>query len=228
MKIEENTLYFLYRRDKPERIKALYEKGEIFINTIDLIRECDNNEERSDLHDGISKREFFGDGKIKMCDYGLDINEHGITLDANNFVMITDFVEKGNIYCLSGIYTKHLIGERNNLEFDTKSFGEALILIHNPRKFIERVLKALKNNGFENVQYKPVVYYSNDYSGPVGFFRKHEKFCSHNEFRFFIPNKLNEPIKISIGSLKDIASIENNGFLRLTYTDNKEQLIKIG
>lgn len=53
---------------------------------------------------------------------------------------------------------------------------------------------------------------------------KNEKFKSQKEFRIFIPNDKNEPLKISIGSIKDIASIET-GVLKLTYTDKKEQLI---
>lgn len=228
MEIKENTLYFLYRRGEPNHIKALYEKGEICINPIDFIRICDNNAERSDLDDGIYQRSYFGDAKITTCEYGLDFDESGTTLDARECVMTTDSAEKGNIYCLSGIYTKHLIGDRNNLDFNTNTFGESLILIINPRIFIKRILKALKKNGFNNIAYKPVVYYSNEYSGDVGIFRKHEKFCHQNEFRFFIPNKLDKPIRIFIGSLKDIARIENNSLIRLTYTDKKVQLIKIG
>ncbi len=228
IEIEENTLFFLYRRGKPEHIRALYERGELYINTIDFIRECDQNEDRSDIHDGISVRNFLGEVEVKMCEAGKDINKYGTSLNGSNCVMITDSDEKGNIYCLSGIYSEHLMGERNNIDFNTKAFGESLILIHNPRQFIDRVLETLKVKGFENVQYKPVTYYSNDYSGRIGFFRKHEKFKYQNEFRFFIPNQRNERIEISIGSLKDIAVIENNGMLKLTYTDNKQQIIKIG
>lgn len=229
IKIEENTLYFLYRRGKPEHIRALYEKkGELYINTIDFIRECDQNEDRSDVDDGISIREFFGEVKVEMCEVGQDIDKYRISLNGINCRMSVDSGEKGNIYCLSGIYNEHLDGQRNDIEFNTKAFGESLILIYNTRKFIDRVLEALKVNGYENVQYNRVTYYSNDYSGRIGFFKKHERFKHQNEFRFFIPNKRNEPIKISIGSLEDIVAIEKNSILRLTYTDNKEQVIKIG
>ena len=69
-------------------------------------------------------------------------------------------------------------------------------------------------------------YYSNDFSGEVGFFRKHEKFKPQSEYRIYISNSINEPIKIKIGSLEDIASL-NTGFLKLTYTDKKEQLITL-
>ncbi|SFC84106.1 hypothetical protein [Spirosoma endophyticum] len=227
IEIKENTLFFLYRRDSPEHIKALYEKGEVYINTIDFIRECDQNEDRSDTQDGISTRSFLGAVKVKLCDIGQDINKDGISLDGINGVMVTDSDEKGNIYCLNGIYSEHLMDERNDLEFNTKTFGKSLILIHSPQKFIDRILETLKNKGYENVKYNRVSYHSNDYSGQIGFFKKHEKFKHQNEFRFFIPNKQNEPIKIYIGPLNDIATIENNDLLKITYTDNKEQTIKL-
>jgi hypothetical protein len=51
--IKENTLYFLYRRGEPKHIQALYENGDLYINTIDSIRKCDQNEDRSDAYDGI-------------------------------------------------------------------------------------------------------------------------------------------------------------------------------
>ena len=225
--IKENTLYFLYRRGKHEHIQALYENGDLYINTIDSIRKCDQNEDRSDAYDGISSRNFLGDIKVKICEVGQDINKYGIPSNGNNCVIFNDNIDKGNIYCLSGIFTEHLSGERNDLEFNTRAFGESLILILNPREFINRVLDALKINGFENVQYMRVSYYSNEYSGNIGFFKKHEKFQHQNEFRIFIPNNQNELIKISIGSLKDIAAIEKNEMLKLVYTDQKEQTILI-
>jgi len=217
----------LYKRGNPKHIKALYEQGELYLSTIDFIRKCDDNADRTDPYDGISKRLFLGDVKVKMCDVGKDIDKYGITLDANNCLMIEDSDKKGNIYCLSGIFNEHLMGERNDLQFNTKSFGEAIILIYNPKEFINRVLNGLKNNGFDNIIYKRVSYYPNEFSGPIGLFRKHEKFNAQNELRIFVSNDKNEPIKIKIGSLSDIAYIENNSLLKLSYTDGKEQIIKL-
>lgn len=226
--IEDNSIYLLFRRGNPEHIKALYEKGEIYLNTIDFIRKCDENFDRTDPNDGISKRLFLGNVKVKMCDVGKDINKQGVTLDANNCVMIQDSEQKGNIYCLSGIFSEHLMGERNDLQFDTKSFGESIILIYKPKDFINRVLLSLKENGYENVIFRRVSYYPNEFSGPIGLFRKHEKFNGQNELRIFVPNDKNIPIKINIGPLSDIAYIENNTLLKVTYTDGKEQFMRLG
>jgi len=222
--IEDNKLFFLFRRGKQEHIKALFEDGEIYINTVDYIRYCDNNPERSDEDDGILHRDYYGDGKITLCDVGKDFDKDGMTMDAFNFVLKTDHKEKGNIYCLTGIYSEHLTGDRNDITFDTKSLGESTIFIQNPKKFLERLFSALEENGYKGSKRNKVVYYKNDYSGNVGFFLKHERFKPQSEYRIHVPNIKDEPIKLKIGSLKDIA-VFNPGSIKLIYTDGKEQLI---
>lgn len=225
--IEDNTLYFLFKRGNPIHIKSLYEKGELYFSTIDFIRKCDQNEDRTDPNDGIAKRTFLGNVVVKMCDVGKDINREGVTFNANNCVINEDSEKKGNIYCLSGIFSEHLLDERNELKFDTKSFGESIILIYKPKEFINRVIQGLKEHGYENVTFRRVSYYPNEYSGKIGLFRKHEKFSHQNELRFFFQNDKNNPVKICIGSLADIAYIENNTLLKMTYTDGKEKIVKL-
>jgi len=220
-----NTLHILFRRGKSEHIQDLLQKGEIYINTVDFIRDCDDNEERSDPHDCILERNFLGKVKVKICDVGLDINNNGITLDAEDCVMIKDSTIKGNIYCLSGIYTKELDDEREIIEFKTQSFGESVIVITSPREFIKRVETALKEKGYEDIKYWPVEYFPNDYSGNVGIFKKHEKFKHQNEFRFFISNTDNQPIRLEIGSIEDIAIVRNGCALKLELTDKRTKVI---
>jgi hypothetical protein len=224
--IEDNRLYFLFRRGKHEHIKALFEEGEVYINSIDFIRTCDNNEERADKEDGIFFRNYIGEAKIIVCEVGKDLNKDGLTMDSSNVIFKNDHEEKGNIYCLTGIYSEHLSGERKDFTFETKSFGDSTILIHNPKEFIDRLFAVLKELGYTNFESSRVSYYNNDYSGNVGFFRKHERFKHQSEYRIFIPNLKHEPIKIKIGSLKDIASF-NTAIMKLRYDDEKEQLIRL-
>jgi len=219
--ITENTLFILFRRGETEHIKNLFEKGEIYINTVDIIRNCDNIKERSDPNDSIMERQFKGDVTVKMCDVGLDINKFGIPFNAKNFVLNIDSNNKGNIYCLSGIYAKDLIDKTEVTEFKTKSFGESLIVIIDPPEFIQRVKKALLNAGYKDIKYAPVEYYPNDYYGYLGTFKKHQDFSHQNEFRFYVPNTDNKPIKINIGSIKDIAVIKETCFLRYEFTDKR-------
>lgn len=224
--IEENRLYFLFRRGQDEHIKALYENGEVYMNSIDFIRKCDNNDERTDKNDGINFREFIGDAKITLCDVGKDLDKDGITFDSHSVALNNDNQDRGNIYCFTGIYSEHLSGNRNDITFETKSFGDSIIFIHNPKEFMNRLFKGLKNNGYSDYKYGKIHYYKNDFSGNVGFFKKHERFKPQSEYRIFVPNCKDEAIKLNIGSLEDIASF-NTRILKLKYSDEKEQLIKL-
>jgi len=220
----DNKLVYLIRRGPKEFIQSLYEEGEIYINPIDLIRYYDNNPDRSDEDDGLLHRDYLGDGKVSICPVGKDFDKDGIPMDGFDFVIKTDHQEKGNIYCLTGIYSEHLSGDRNDITIDNKSLGDTAIFIYNPKEFINRLRSALKENGYKNFTGNKVEYYKNDYSGEVGFFLKHERFTAQSEYRFFIKNIEVKPIKFKIGSLKDIAHL-SSGLLKLTHADGKEQLI---
>jgi hypothetical protein len=221
-----NILYILFRRGKKEYINDLYKNGYIYINTIDYIRECDNIKERSDLDDSIAERKYLGEVKIKMSDVDSDNLNQGVSFNGENCSMTFDSISKGNIYCLSGIFTKHLIDKSEIFEFNTQAFGESLIVIYNPRKFIDRIVSTLKFRGYNDFKFAPVSYYSNDYSGKVGFFRKHEEYSYQSEFRILVPNSNNIAISLNIGSLEDIAEIEKN-YLSLELTDNRTKIIKL-
>jgi hypothetical protein len=218
---KENRLFILFRRGKTEYIKNLFEKGELYMSTVDFIRNCDENQDRTDPNDSIFKREFLGDVKVKVCDVGQDIEKFGIPLNAKDCVLNFAGINKGNIYCLSGIYTKHLMDNSEITEFSTKSFGESLIVISNPRKFIERVKKALLKEGYSDIKYGPVNYYPNDYSGYIGPFMKHQIFSPQNEYRFYVPNEENNPIIINIGPIDDIAIMKESCVLRFELTDKR-------
>ena len=221
--IEENTLYVLFRRGESEHIKNLFEKGEMYIHTIDYIRTCDTNKDRSDLNDSMHERQVLRDVKIEMCDMVQDINKDGITLKSDSCVLNYDNYKKGNIYCLSGIYTNDLMTAKDKTTFDTKSFGESLIVIFMPRQFIERVKTALSEAGYKGIQYNRVDYFNNGYSGQTGIFKKHENYSQQNEFRFYVPNAKNKPIKINIGSIEDIAVMKKGIYLRYTFSDDREK-----
>jgi hypothetical protein len=62
-----------------------------------------------------------------------NLDKDGLTMESFNVVLKNDHEEKGNIYCFTGIYSKHLSGDRNDFTFETKPFGDSIILIHNPK-----------------------------------------------------------------------------------------------
>lgn len=225
LKIEDKNVYLLFKRGQSKHIKALYEHGEIYMSSVDFIRNADENTERTDKHDGFAFREYIGKTKLTIAKTAEDLEKNGLTFDTENTYIVYDEEIKGNIYCLTGIYSEELSGERNDIVLDTHAFGEDLIEIKHPKIFLQRVMDGLRELGYKNIIHEKVTYYDNNYSGELGFFKKHEKFKGQNEFRIFVPNKNNEPIKLNIGSIRDIASISKNGFLEVHYGDGKIQNI---
>lgn len=125
---------------------------------------------------------------------------------------------------MAGIYTEDLIREENEIRYQIQSFGDSVLLIMNPNIFLSRIHKELDRLGFQNHRSDKITYYENNYSGDITPFMKNEKFKHQSEFRIFVPNEKQEPIRLNIGSLHDIASL-NTGVVKLTYLDQKEQLI---
>lgn len=224
-KIKDNFVYQLFKRGKEAHIKALYETGELYLSTIEYIRKADSNTDRTDKHDGFAFRKYLGKAKLTIAATKKELDKNGITFDTDNAFIVYDGEHLGNIYCLTGIFTNEFSGQRNDIEYDTKSFGEDLIHIKYPEIFLERVLKGLSDLGYNNVIHEKVEYYKNDYSGELGLFKKHEKFEAQKEFRIFVPNENNQPIKLKIGSLKDIATVKKSVLLNVIYGDGKIQNI---
>lgn len=223
----KDELVCIFRRGKATHIKSLFEKGEIYINTISSIRKYDKNWERSDKQDSISFRQYYASGTIEICEVGKEFETDGKKLDVFNAVLIGDDHPQGNIYCMSGIFSDQIDSERD-LEFDTNAFGESLIFIFNPKEFVSRIVIELESLGYVNVEYGRVEYFENDFSGIVGLFSKHERFKHQSEFRIFIPNTLNTPIKLSIGSISDIAVVSDTGInLKAESENGNVNFIKI-
>lgn len=88
--IKNNSVRFLFRRGKKEHIENLFYNGELYINTIDFIRKCDDNEERSDKDDGISYRNYLGTTSITICDIGKDFDKDGFKFTAQNTILQQD------------------------------------------------------------------------------------------------------------------------------------------
>jgi len=228
--MENNNLIAFFKRGKSEHIQSLYETGEIYINTFMDMRKMDNNFDRSDPEDCIEYRKNLGISKVTMANVGSDIETEGVTVEAENARILVDTIDKGNIYSLSALHAGFCKEDSPNWNYNIDSFGPSLIVINEPYVFLERVLEALRQANFIDIQHQLVEYYNNSHSGKVGKFRKHERFKGQLEYRIYVPNPIEEPIKVYAGSLADIASIKHNNQkcrLTLTFNTGRQQYIDV-
>ena len=111
LKIEDKHVYLLFKRGQSKHIKALYENGEIYMSSVDFIRNADENTERTDKHDGFAFRKYLGKTKLTIAKTAEDLEKNGLTFDTENTYIVYDEEIKGNIYCLTGIYSEELRGK---------------------------------------------------------------------------------------------------------------------
>jgi len=193
----EDSLFFLIRRGKEEHIRNLYEKGELYINTISLLRNCDDNPERTDPEDCLVFRpgNKYIDGNI-FCFYGVYYNHLNIPNDSMD-IEIDSF---GDWLIL--IHSPSIFIER-----------------------VEKELKKLGYNNVthQKVEYYRGDYVGE--VGVFKKHERFEKQCEYrffieNEYNQTIKD-------IYIGSLADIATIERNLMMQLTLDCGSKKVLYI-
>lgn len=202
--MNKNLLYGFLKFSKETRyLVDLVERGIVYFNhysnftsiTSDFSLKFDNSE-GAPYHyqpEGI-KYFWIGDHKFKL---------------ASAFTPHKTPPDLPFIYCLHAITKNSLKRSVGNQIYDPRlweDFGEYVVLIHNPKEFINRIKYELERTkislGFDLVEYIE----SQTYSGKLGIFRKKNIYKYQEEYRFAIcPNTDDLFYKIEIGNISDIA-----------------------
>lgn len=205
---------YILKIGKAAHIQALLDRGEMYFNTVDWFRQADSNQERYDSNEGASSikqvvwlkmraedgQEFY----LSRPGHPLHRPEHIKLASANLMTHIE--VVKGNIFSCTGIDVTetHLLG-KGKLDRRFGTFGEAVALITNPNQFLTRVEETLTRLGYK-YRLGLVNYYDPDvFEGDLNPFSKKVGLSYQREVRIWIDNTTNEPVKIEIGSIRDIA-----------------------
>lgn len=178
-------------------IKALYEEGCIYMNTLNTFWNIEDGGLRGDQNDGIHS--------IKKGTLGTASIKGGTSLP----IRITDWTieerpinpEKINIYSMYA-----LRWDSGHIQVDTRNieFGDSTLVITNANEFLKRLsikLKAAKR------RYKCdlISYVSDTYNGDIGLFKKTSKYSYQSEWRIACLGGDGKPLKLRLGSLKDIS-----------------------
>jgi hypothetical protein len=191
---------------KDEHIDQLQKEGILYCNNVKYYR----NLERED----ILLRKDTAEGAIttsKIDWLKIFIKEKELPIKFTSARLHTFDREKDleHIYCMYAI-TPDLATGKPFIDDRNVRFGEAGLLIHNPKVFLNRIQKAVR--GKFKFEYKPVYYYPKDQDfNNLSVFTKHESFSYQREFRLLFQYQSTEPLILNIGSLEDISvKIEAN------------------
>ncbi len=185
-----------------ENILDLYENGTIYMNSIQFFRTHKDDKLRSDKFEGVSSIKNFPSGKFEIK----ELNYSGEYISMQLFESFKEVV--GNLYCLYCISSYHI---PNPLDFriDKRNlaFGDVCLMVENNPEFLKRVTNKLTELGLK-FRHDPVDYYDVDKkNGKLTLFDKPKEYEYQNEFRFYVQTESTEPLKIQIGSLRDIAKM---------------------
>lgn len=187
---------------------SFFNKGEMYFDTVESFRKKDENNERYDLHESSIDIEQVS--WIKVQAENGQIFEFSKTLpDTMHFAaaykLSYDYSMKGNIYSCTAI-TKDTLEQFKSLDPRFRFFGDTLILIENPNKFFDRIENELKRQNYDFESALVNYYNPKEKTGMLSVFDKKDIHAYQNEIRIWVRNDDGNPIKIFIGSIKDIAS----------------------
>jgi hypothetical protein len=184
------------------RINEMYEKGTIFINTIEYFRKHKSQKGRGDPYEGVSRIKNYPPGEIEIK----EINYKGKYL--NLHIKETYEGVLGNIFSLYSVSSRWC-EDPSQFKIDKRmlEFGSHCLMIKDNQKFLTLLENKLQELGFK-YDHNFITYYDkNEINGEINLFKKNLDYEYQREFRFYIENDLISPIKFEIGSLKEIAEI---------------------
>lgn len=199
----ETVLAFL-RIGEPKYIMDLYENGTVYMNTLNFFRTIKDASLRGDPKEGaINLTDVRSEAIIKVS-----VNIRGTELDIHpTHIRYGNFLS-GNLYCLYSI-SSNWHPDPRDFKFDPRNleFGPLCLMIKQPGVFIERVETELKKSGYK-FEHGFVKYYD-EQTQPRNMtpFHKPKVFEYQREFRLYVDNENDEPLKINIGTMESYCEV---------------------
>lgn len=212
----------------------LQETGSVFMNSLYAYGSWSaierHKKKDAQMKSGI--QEDIGEGIVRRVDPSIgDSFFNLLPEDLRSVMKAAYYIDQDRyqfykVYCMYGL--TYLMSERKFMRPDERlrEFGDTAVIIYNPNEFLERVLRCLRQNFEDNVNFKldEVHYYPSDYFGDLDEFCKDEHYAWQNEIRMRVAllDKNTEivdqngqvkkrilqdttPITLEIGSIKDIS-----------------------
>lgn len=198
-----DTIMMFIKIGALEHITDLYENGTVYLNSLEYFKKIEDGFLRGDQNEGALS---LVNAKNVSAKFSF-MNEEDKPINLLNLSYGT-YLDLGNLYSLYCI-SSHGFPNPRDFKFDRRNleFGSHCLVITKPGEFIDR-MKVELNKLNQRFDYGFVKYYEEKVQlEDLGPFDKLDVFEYQKEFRFFVENAVNEPIKINIGSMKSYAEI---------------------
>lgn len=172
------------------------------MNNLPYFRKIEDEELRGDLNEGVDELAHGSKGHVII---------HGDENTPERKINISDFSlrigpdepEKTNLFCM---YALRPDSEAFQIDKRNFRFGDYALVVLDSNAFMDRLSASLRDNKIKG-KADLVEYIDNRHTGPVGPFRKVQKFDYQSEWRLVCPDGPGKERTITIGSLEDISVI---------------------
>lgn len=203
----DKILYFI-KIGKKLHIDNLYNRGEVFCQTVEYFIKLENDKEKGDKNEGVNVHIIPSWVQIQIDNKKYTLVGEGSDIKISNPHIYGRSEEPcGNIFCVTYVSALDII--IGNIPSERLSgFGDTMLIIKNPSGFIDRVLLTADTLG-ATIKHRDVYYYDlHKEHHDLNIFCKSDEYHHQQEYRLHIRHKTEgEPIKLVLGSLKDIAVI---------------------
>ncbi len=223
MSLNNERITHLIKFGDEEHMRALYEKGTVYMNTIEYFRVLEEEGfNRGDSYEATNLIVNITDAEVFI----LDDNDKEQLLGTASHMHFRKFREqvKGNLYCMYAVHPGIMENGTFSVNKDIISFGSHCVVINKGchEEFCKRVFDALLDAGFNSSSARLVTYYDHEKGllTSIDMFMKRIGYRFQNEFRIYVNNDNDSPITLQIGSLHDIASIhETKSIIDMTFSE---------
>jgi len=204
-----NDIEIIIKLGPHEHMKALFDDGVVYMNTLEFYRTLEAHDERSDVNEGTEQVSNRTDGVLRWKNPKTNTFEEIAKLTHGRIRELNSNIQNLNVYCLYYLKSKMpiesvgaIIPQRTKV-----GFGEYAVVVADAGEFVTRIKKAAIDIGHRH--FRSLVKYE-DFSQEkldVGPFVKDQAFSHQSELRvaLYTGENSGSAIKLEIGSIEDIA-----------------------
>lgn len=194
--------------------------GKIYINRLSYFRQLEESQEgnRADPKEGLAalwqpNDVIFEVNGHRLTDFAAPIESR--TVGSDNLHVFCLFAGATNESNLTDPSKIDVIKQDLKVPEDLANLGTHTVLIYNSQAFIDRMVSAVKHNGYRGqagmVEYYDPESFTGEFGDRAAFYKQH-RYSHQKEYRFAINTGTEgtDALVIDIGSIRDIATISDS------------------
>lgn len=228
------TIFFFVKIFSEKSYAEEFLKGSLYSNRLAFFKKLDETAQanRGDKHEAVVG--WYQPDQIRLVLNGHEFKDLAAPISLQKVLH-----DELNVFCIYAAHSGHFKEVTDENIFDLRDhlripssclmLGDYAVVVRQAQSFIDRVVSAVKDKNYGLkaglVEYYDPSLFSGSFSDDEAVFRKRKEFEHQREYRFSFETGIsgNNPIKLEIGDISDIALIcetsEVNNLLKVRLPD---------